>query len=155
MERIERYLAKVDRRGPDDCWPWTGKVQEHGYGVFWDGTREVRAHRWGHEALVGPIPEGQIIRHRCDVRVCQNPAHWQLGTQADNVRDMIERGRKVVTPMRGEANGNARLTVAQVQEIRLRYAQGGETYYTLGAEFGITPTAVGHIIQRRKWASVA
>lgn len=152
VERIERYQAKVDRQGPDDCWLWTGKIgADHGYGCFWDGSKEVRAHRWGYQELVGPIPDGKVVRHTCDVKPCQNPSHWLLGTQADNVRDMIERGRRVISPQPGEANGNSRLTAVQVEEIRQRYGGGGETYYTLGAEFSVTPTMIGHIIQRKRW----
>lgn len=150
VERIDRYLEKVDRRGPDECWLWTGK--RHGeYGVFWDGEREVRAHRWGFVAIVGPIPPGQIVRHTCDVGACQNPRHWLLGTQQDNVNDMIERGRKRVGSLPGDRNGRACLTWEMVREIRALYAVGGETIYSLEQKYPVGARQIAHILAGRRW----
>lgn len=61
----ERFWSKVDRREPDDCWPWTGSHVSGGYGNFWDGAKVVYAHRWAYQHFVGPIPEGLDIDHLC------------------------------------------------------------------------------------------
>jgi hypothetical protein len=78
----ERLWPKVDRRGPDECWPWLGAKTETGYGMLTtkrgNGTwTTVRAHRVAYEAAVGPIPP-------CPHRACCNPAHMRVVTQDVN-----------------------------------------------------------------------
>lgn len=87
----ERFLSKVDRSG--DCWIWTGTRASTGYGVLVDNKKRIFAHRFSYELAKGPIPAGLVIRHTCDNPPCVNPAHLLTGTQADNARDMAERGR--------------------------------------------------------------
>ncbi len=80
----ERFWAKVDLRGAEDCWPWTATITVSGYGQFWDGARLVRPHRWAYEAMVGPIPDGLVIDHLCRNRACCNPAHLEPVTHKEN-----------------------------------------------------------------------
>ena len=94
-----RFWEKVDKT--DDCWLWIGGRRPTGYGQFWDGTRNVSAHRWSYEALVGPIPEGLVTDHLCRVRNCVNPDHLFLGTRADNVADMLAKGRQAAGDRHG------------------------------------------------------
>lgn len=148
-EQYERYVDRTST--PDGCHLWTGPLFQNGYGrVKYDGVEQL-AHRWGYQHYVGPIPEGLVVRHTCDVRPCQNPAHWLTGTLADNNRDRDERGR---TRM-GELHSNARLSSVQVDEIRRRYAAGGVTQAALGAEFGVSQVNISHIIRRKLWKQVS
>jgi len=94
-----RYRAKVDVRGPDDCWPWTSPLRHDGYGQIGTGpgSRSTVAHRVGYELAYGPIPAGLVVDHECHNldpdcpggscahRACQNPAHFRLRTQGGNV----------------------------------------------------------------------
>lgn len=103
MSQPNRFWTCVEKT--DSCWLWRGTVHHTGYGVLTimdesrpSGRRQVRAHRLSYELAVGPIPDGQSVCHRCDVRICVNPDHLFLGTAADNWRDAMAKGRTVHTP---------------------------------------------------------
>ncbi len=86
-----RFWAKV--RVTPGCWEWTGAKTHFGYGKMMIAGKVVRAHRVSYELHVGAIPSELLIRHRCDNPACVNPDHLEPGTQADNIQDMMERGR--------------------------------------------------------------
>lgn len=85
------------RTRPNGCLEWQGALTKGGYGIvtFEEGGRRTSttAHRKYYELMVGKIPDGQQVNHRCDNPICINPDHMFLGTQADNIRDMIGKGR--------------------------------------------------------------
>lgn len=86
-DSVTRFWAKVDTSaGPDACWPWTGEINNGGYGNFKIGGRKLYAHRVGYELLVGPIPAGLHIDHLCRNRRCQNARHMEPVTNAENAR---------------------------------------------------------------------
>lgn len=79
-----RFWSKVDGFG--DCWLWTGERTSKGYGRFHAGDRQVMAHRFAYEDLIGSIPVGLTIDHLCRVRHCVNPAHLEPVTNTENIR---------------------------------------------------------------------
>lgn len=147
---VERYEAKVDRSGgPDVCHPWIASLDSSGYGAFRVDGRTLLAHRWAYEYRVGPIPNGMVVRHVCDLPSCQNLTHMLLGTQQDNMNDRNSRGRQA----KGEANGRAKLTEADVRWIReLRAA--GMSQREIGEKVGMSTSHVSHILCGKKWAHV-
>mgnify|MGYP001606685686 CR=1 FL=1 len=146
---IERFWSKVDRKGPDECWPWlTGTA--HGYGMFSIGQANFRAHRIAYELTYGPIPVGLIVRHKCDNPACCNPNHLEIGTNRDNTQDAIRRGRWRYPPRRrvsGEDVPRAKLTNKQVVVLRKLYHDGLFYQYELAHMFGLSQAAVSKIVR--------
>lgn len=153
-EQIERFWSKVDRSGgPSACHPWTAGRAEDGYGRFSDrGSHNVLANRVALSLHLGHEPVGLAL-HTCDNPPCCNPAHLYDGTHAQNMADARARGRR-----RGSRNGNARLTAAQVAEIRVaacagRYKRGLNVQRELALRFGITQGMVSKIARGENWSA--
>lgn len=141
----ERFWEKVDVRGPNECWPWKAGIHPQGYGTF---SFEGRLHIASRIAWIltrGPIPGKLQVLHHCDNPPCCNPDCLFLGTVADNMRDRDLKGRR--TPLRGTANPLAKLTDAQVAELRELYAAGAGSQRTLAERFGIAQVHVGRIVR--------
>jgi len=144
----ERFWARVDRTG-DGCWPWLRGRDTKGYGnVYW-GKRMQRASRVAYELTRGPIPAGHEIRHRCDNPICVRPDHLETGTHADNMRDMVDRGRSTS----GARNPNVKLTPEAVQAIR-RERAAGRVLREIAAEYGVTMAMVSNIARGKSWATL-
>lgn len=111
QKQLKNY--RVDQNG---CWLWLGSVGKDGYGRLTIRNRSHSAHRQSYLVHVGNIGPGLCACHRCDVRLCINPEHLFLGTQADNNADMDSKGRRRI--VRGERRGNTKLTDAEVQRLR-------------------------------------
>ncbi len=91
----DSFWSRVDRREPDECWPWLGARRGRmGYGLFgFKHRRAVPAHRMAYLLSKGDIPKGMFVCHSCDNPPCCNPAHLWLGTHADNMADRHAKGR--------------------------------------------------------------
>ena len=110
----DRLMKRTFTDAKTGCVVWTGTVGFGGHGQIRSAkTKLLATHRVSWEHHNGPIPEGMKLCHRCDNPPCINPEHLFLGTQADNIRDMIEKGRN----RRGETHHNARLTDIKVGKI--------------------------------------
>lgn len=166
MENAERFWSKVNKDGRNNdeignCWEWTGCVNRSraGYGSFGLNGKMVLAHRLSY-ALNHPLTTELLehpdicVCHKCDNRRCVNPEHLFLGTQTDNMKDMIAKGRDANRDRKGEDKGRAILTEAQVREIRTKYANGGISYQKLGVEYGVKKSTINFIISRRNWSHI-
>lgn len=152
----DRYWSKVEQRGDDECWPWTGTTRR-GYGTIWvgydaDGKPIMReAHRIGW-TYANPEPPGDSeVRHTCDNPPCQNPAHWELGTHLDNMQDMQVRDR--AGRVRGSKHGKSKLTEQAVRQIRALYAVG-HTQTSIAKVFGVTSANISEIVRGRTWQHI-
>jgi hypothetical protein len=150
----ERLLAGIRVCEHSGCWLWQRSVQRNGYGQIGSGGKYGgmrNTHRVSWEVHRGEIPAGMQVLHRCDVKICVNPDHLFLGTQAENLRDMDAKGRRRQVNKRGEAHYATRLTADDVRAIRA----DTRTQAVIGAAYGIGQTAVSAIKRRVKWKSVA
>lgn len=133
-EIIARFAAKVHIA--DGCWVWTGsrtgsnKHCQHGQFALYHGEN-IYAHRLSYLLFNGPIPEGRLVRHTCDVPYCVRPSHLLVGTQKDNLQDAVERNRlpKYRAPRK--------LSSEQVIEMR-RKRMRGALLRDLAAYYGVS-----------------
>lgn len=160
----------VPKLGP--CWTWQGRKAGKGYGVFSaNGEKNFYVHRFSYALHIGPIPEGLHVLHRCDRPNCVRPDHLFVGTNLDNVRDAMRKGRLSKPPenravlaqwwkahpdryCKGETHGHAKLTEEQVRIIRQR-ERDGESQYALAREFGVSQSVIYRTCRRLTWRHVA
>lgn len=159
MTEEQNYiLSRVKVAG--ECWIWQGATDQNGYGNTTRKGRSVKAHRRAYEAWKGSVPEGMGVLHNCptgDNPACCNPAHLWTGTQADNSRDMCEKGRSGTgtrQSVTGERNPKAKLNESQVREIRKMHATGRYRYEDIAPLFGVQKTLIGQIVRRESWSHV-
>ena len=155
-----RFWNKVKRGRADECWPWTAAKIWAGYGRFYlerrDGKkRYVTASRLAWELGNDcPIPEGLHVLHKCDNPECCNPKHLELGTHAQNMRQMHERGRASTDHgVRGEDASWSKITEEDARQIKRRLAQG-EPVARIAEDFPISRMGIYHIKNGRNWAHV-
>lgn len=147
--QLRNFWLKVDKRGSDDCWEWLAYRNPCGYGrVRLGPAGKFYAHRIAYYLATGKQPGSLCVCHHCDKPGCCNPVHLFLGTDADNVADMVAKGR--LGPREGVSNGSAKLTEAQVLEIRASNATG----VALAAKYGIYQTTISDIRLRRRWKHI-
>lgn len=148
-----RFWAKVDVRSPEECWPWMASCS-HGYGDFRINRRTFRANRLAYQFCIGSIPDGLIVCHRCNNRACVNPAHLYAGTYRDNSHDAVVAGTASQPPhYLGSKHHAAKLSEAQVIEIRQRAAQGMR-FRDLAKLYGVDRCTIGDLVYRRTWTHV-
>lgn len=151
MPKVQRPLAdkfweRVIVETLESCWMFNNsKHGNRGY-IYHDG-RLLMAHRVSWIVNFGEIPAGKVICHRCDNRVCVNPNHLFIGTQADNVSDMISKGRQAPpekTKHVGESNGRSKLSDNDRRRI-VELRRSGELRIHLAEMFGIHESQVYRI----------
>lgn len=148
-----RFWSNVDVRGEDECWLWTGCFFATGYGQF-DFILSTKMHKVKATRFMWLLTHGSISRHLeichdCPVGdnpACVNPNHLFLGTQYDNMQDMVAKGRSNY----GERNGKVKLTEAQVLEVyALRKA--GWTQQSIADRFEVSWSTIHLIVIGKNW----
>ena len=148
-----RFWSKVELIPFHTCWEWAGSLDREGYGRLRQGGKfganTILVHRLSWLLHNGELPKAPLtLRHTCDNRSCVNPDHLLPGTQADNNKDMFDRGRW--TPIKGEKHWNARLEESQVREIR----GSSESGVVLAHRYGVTPQMICRIRKRHAWRHI-
>lgn len=150
-KEIERWWSKVDKSaGPLACWPWTGAMFNDGYGQFkLKGVGPIQAHIIGWAiAHEGNLPEGKLeLRHTCDNRRCVNLEHMLIGTDNDNKRDMVERGR---SDKNRSERSKRKLTEETAYEVHELFAAGW-SLDSIAEKFGIWRGTVKSVLRGSTW----
>jgi len=135
IRRFWKYVFKSEK-----CWIWVG-ITRNGYGRLRVNKHKISAHRFSYELHHGRIPDGLEVLHKCDMPPCVNPTHLFVGTTADNMMDMISKGR--------HSRANAKFTDKQVQEMRYMYYKEGKRVKDIAPLYGSNiHTAFGAISGR-------
>jgi len=145
----ERFWAKVEKHGEDECWEWRGYSNGR-YGQLHADGRKQYAHRYSYELHKGQIPEGLQIRHQCHNQLCVNPQHLDVGTMQDNSDDKVRARRQ--SYLYGESNPKVKLTDAQCLEMINKYKEEGIPHKQLATEYGVSRESIRQIINKERRA---
>ena len=148
-----RFWSRVQKT--DDCWLWTGFRMKNGYGTIGSGhgANKRTVHRLSYELANGPIPDGLLVCHKCDVRNCVRPDHLFLGTHADNMADASAKGRTNRSGMPGSKNGRAKLTEDDVRNIMSKL-NSGVSCTDLARYHKVSKYTISHIACGHTWTHV-
>lgn len=157
-KHIDNLWSKIEVRDSNVCWEWRGARNKHGYGITTIRNKQHLSHRivWLHQH--GVMNLSMKVLHRCDNPPCCNPSHLFLGTQSDNVYDMIAKGRRRngisrTSAKKGEENYRAKVKNSDVEKIReLRKME--TPLKEIARQFGIHVATVSDIVSRRTWKHI-
>jgi len=145
----QRFTAKVNRGNDDKCWRWDGAVRQ-GYGAIKHEGKVLGTHVVAYVIANGPVPEGRLVTHNCDNRLCCNPKHLVAGTFSSNSRESWD--RRNVNATRGEKSPNAIFTNHDVQLLRAFHLVKGYGAVKLGKLFGFNKNSIKNVIGKKNWA---
>ena len=145
-----RFWSKVTILEADECWLWMASKDGRGYGQFSHNGNMYRSHRIAFSLWFGEISDGMCVCHKCDNPLCVNPHHLFLGTHADNMRDMGDKGRSHFARTLGEESFNHKLTATEVIAIR---KSSGSTR-AIGKQYGVSSSTVSDIRLGLTWKHI-
>ncbi len=164
-DRVAAFWHFVDKsQHPQDCWLWTGSKLADGYGRIKFQGQAIKAHRLSWILHFGEIPDGLLVCHRCDNRLCVNPEHLFLGTSAENMADMVAKKRNIFGDnhwtrqhperlKRGIEHHKTKLTPDEIRQIRSLF-QSGVCRNKIAASFGINWSTVDRIVNKKLWKHI-
>lgn len=151
FKRLEKnYENLVIRR--QGCWGWKGNTDHRrGYGrvTYLKRNRSIPAHVASWMIHRGEIPKGMVVCHKCDFKSCSNPDHLFIGTQYENVRDMVYKNRQA----KGENCARSKLTEDQVREIKKMILMEMSNV-EISKIYDVTPEAISAIKKCKNWKHV-
>ena len=156
---FDRFWKYVDKRGPNECWPWrpTELTGKYGQLAAGRGLPPARAHVVAWEIANGPVPKGLHVCHSCDYPPCCNPAHLWIGTNKDNTDDKVKKERASRTRLLGTRHPRAKLTEELVLAIRTRLLSWDGSRRDSAAiikEFGINKHILAGMRGNKSWPHV-
>lgn len=138
-----RFWSNVTLAPASSCWEWRGSIR-NGYGSY----NNQYAHRLAYRDVKGVVPHGLIVMHSCDNPPCCNPNHLFVGTQAENMRDKILRGRNGIAYLDRDTALSCKLTTAELNELLALLRLGEVSQHALAKRFGVSQPAVSRYAKR-------
>lgn len=159
-----RFWKSIVKKEPHECWLWTGHTNGT-YGLIFIQGKGIQTHRYSYALAHGEIPAGLIVRHKCDVPLCANPEHLELGSHKDNVKDMFDRGRAASQKpgykpwqckhpeltIKGEAHHRAKLTNEQAKAARVMY-ESGMTQIEIGKILNVSNSTISLLVRGDRYS---
>lgn len=159
-----RFWAKVNKNGSvvrtglGPCWEWTGAKDRYGRGHLSIKDINYVAPRLSWKIETGDDPFPNLVCHKCDNPTCVRPDHLFVGSHLDNNKDKKSKGRSRssdrVKNQSGEKNFRAKLTEADVLEIRRLYDQEKATYSYLSKRYGVAQSSIWQVVKRKNWIHI-
>lgn len=155
---VTRLWKRVNKFGPNHpelgrCWVWVGPPSVKGYGFIWVNRKQMYVHRYSWLIHYGSIGNNKLrVLHKCDNRLCVNPLHLFLGTDDDNSKDMVNKGRQC----RGENTKQSKLTEELVVYARKKYIKFCTKYgaKALSKRLGVNQQTMIDAIRGVNWKHV-
>lgn len=144
--KAKKLEFEIDENG---CFNVTSHVaddKDRGHTKFQINGNRVHIHRHIYEECFGEIEDGLVVRHTCDNGKCVNPEHLMLGTQRDNIQDMIDRDRNSFYK-------NTKLDIEKVREIKVRL-KNGEHPKDICLDYGVSKQTISLIKKGKSWKNV-
>jgi len=145
----QQFIVNIELNETTGCWIWTGSMLNGGYGYFHCGL----AHRFSYEYFVGSIPNELFVLHNCpfgDNPSCVNPEHLWLGTQSENLQDMMRKKRHP-NNNNGENNPRAKLTRDDADVIKLLCEKKEISYEVIANFYNVQTQTIEHIAKGIIW----
>lgn len=152
VDDVKRFWSKTVPQGA--CLVWVGELDKDGYGKYATGPaakrRKFTAHRWIYLQVLGSVAPGKVLMHSCDTPACVSLQHLTTGTQSQNVRDAVAKGRA----LRGGKNPNTSLSEEVVAQIKSAL-RAGEPRTAVATRFGVSKAVIHQIAKGQTWRHVS
>jgi len=154
MKTLEEIFDNYTIDKTTNCWNWNRAIDSSGYGAVKYCGKKHNVHRLVWMLLHDNLEKGICVCHKCDNRKCINPDHLFIGTQSDNMKDCVNKGRYFSNVIRGEKNSWSKLSSKQVIEIRQLKESKKISNKEIAKQYKVGYTAISKIIRGENWKHI-